>query len=531
MSQVTTRPNGTQQSGAWSVIGAASAHVALSDNSDTSYVQLTPRCRLDNDRMRVTFPAPTLPSGAQISSVGVRVRIQTTVWPAPQPQCLGWFRCHRPPNIITAIIDLILLLLFGWRCPQQPTVVWVTQTLQSQTSDPSGNPWTLDSFNNFEVNLGRDDNFGNPLRISEVYVDVNYTQQSTVTVTAPTGSITNTCRPTVVWTYTQPDANPPSKYRVVVYTAAQVAAVGFVPFVSSPLQDSGWVFGTDLQWTLTDDITNGNYSAYVMVGQTWPGAGDFISAYSSTSWTQSIAGAPNAILSSALFDSVYNRVALRFTQGAPSPATVAYAVQCSRDSGITWGPVRGGLLITNTGGTMTLYDEEAPLNVPSQYRVLAYGQTGSLLFAAAGYSNVISVTPFGTDFWIKDISDPTLNTPLPVKYQGDQVTRRRIQGTFEVLSGDLTTQKIVVNGPMYGIEGTLTLIFNSRQPADYWAAFQRIDQSGHILLMQYPSGEQHYVLFGPGAVGSDMTWTYELQPDYREVTVSYTEVAAPAITS
>ncbi|MCW2904198.1 MAG: RoPhREQ1 9 [Streptosporangiaceae bacterium] len=527
---VTLRPNGTAQQGSWSVVGAASAAVALSDNTDSTYVQLTPRCRLDIDRMRVTVPAPTLPAGAQISSVGIRMRIQTVVWPAPQPQCLGWFRCHRPPNIITAIIDLILLLLFGWRCPQQPTVVWVTQQLQNQTSDPSGNPWTLASFNNFEVNIGRDDVYANPLRVSEVYVDVVYTQQSAVTVTGPTGTITNTCRPTVTWSYTQPDANPQSKYQVAVYTAAQVAAIGFVPFVSTPLQASGWIFGTDLQWTLNQDITNGNYAAYVQVAQTWPGTGDFIGPYDDQTWTQSISGAPNAVLSSAVFDATYNRVTLTVTPGSGA-STYAFAVQCSRDSGITWGPVRGALLLTATGGSMTVYDWQAPLNVPSQYRVLAYGQTGSLLFAAAGYSNVLSVTPQVNVFWIKDIFDPTMNTPLPVKYQGDSVTRRRIQGTFEVLSGDLTTQKIVVNGPMYGIEGTLTLTFNTQQPADYWAAFQRADQSGHVLLMQYPSGEQHFVLFGPGAVGSDMTWTYEYQPNYREVTVSYTEVAEPPITS
>lgn len=531
MTTTTVRPNGVAQQGSWTVVGAADAAVALSDNTDSTYVQLTPRCRLDIDRMRVTVPAPTLPSGAQISSVGIRMRIQTVVWPAPQPQCLGWFRCHRPPNIITAIIDLILLLLFGWRCPQQPTVVWVTQSLQNQTSDPSGNPWTLASFNNFEVNIGRDDVYANPLRVAEVYVDVVYTQQSAVTVTAPTGTVTTTCRPTVAWSYTQPDANPQAKYWVVIYTAAQVAASGFVPFVSTPLQSSGWVFGTDLQWTLNSDITNGTYYAYVQVGQTWPGAGDFISPYASINWTQSIAGAPNAVLSSAVFDTIYNRVTLQLTQGGSSPATAAFAVQCSRDSGITWGPVRGGLLLTNTGGTLTVYDQQAPLNVPSQYRVLAYGQTGSLLFAAAGYSNVLTVTPTGSTFWIKDLMDPTMNTPLPVKYQGDQVTQRRIQGTFEVLSGNLTTQKLVVNGPMYGIEGTLTLIFHSRQPVDYWAAFRRADQSGHVLLMQYPSGEQHFVMFGPGAVGSDMTWTYEYQPNYREVTVSYTEVAEPAITS
>lgn len=532
MSATTTvRPNSTVQLGSWSVVGAANAHTALSDNTDTTYVQLTPRCRLDTQRLRLGLPTITIPTGAQISSVGVRIRIQTVVFPAPQPICLGWFRCHRPPNIITIIIDFILLLLFGWRCPRQPTVVWVEQQLENLTSDPDGNPWTLASFNQFEVHLGRDDVSGNPLRISEVYVDITYTQQAVITVTAPTGTITTTCRPTVTWTYTSPDSNPQASYNVAIYTAAQVAAGGFVPFVTPPIQTSGVTFGEDLQWNLTTDIVNGGYSAYVQVNQVWPGSNDFPSGIASITWTQSIAGAPNAVISNSLFDTVYNRVRLDITTGGPTPATAAFAVQASRDSGVTYGPVRNALLLTNTGGTMTVYDYEAPLNAPSKYRVLAYGQTGSLLFAAAAYSNVVTVTPQVDVPWLKDPLDPTVNTPFPIAYQGDARTVRRVQGTFEVISGGLTADKIVVNGPQYGPEGTYTLNFYKDQPADYWSAFKQLDQSGHILLVQYTNGEQLYILFGPGAAGSDMSYEWEVVPNYHKVSVSYTSVGPPPITS
>src|SRR5260370_14113136 len=111
MSAVTTvRPNATVQAGSWTTVGAANPHTAVSDNTDTTYVQLTPRCRLDSQRLRLGLPTITIPTGAQISSVGVRIRIQTVVYPAPQPICLGWFRCHRAPNIVTVIIDFLPLL-------------------------------------------------------------------------------------------------------------------------------------------------------------------------------------------------------------------------------------------------------------------------------------------------------------------------------------------------------------------------------------------------------------------------------------
>lgn len=537
------RPVTTVQPGLWTVVGAATADVALSDNLDTSYVQLVQKCRLDNQVIRLGFGTPAIPAGAQIISVGARRRIQTVVPPAPQPHCVHWFRCPGGGliGLVTAIIVEILRWIFGSRCPQQPTVVWVEEDLGTFTTDPNGNPWTLASFNPFTYDMGRDDDNTNPLRVSEVYIDVTYQQQASISVTAPTGTITNTCRPTVTWTYTSPDSEPQYAHRTAIYTAAQVGAVGFEPFVTTPLQDSGWLLGEDLSWTLSADITNGTYYAYVQVQQTWAGAGTFLSGIASTSWTQSIAGSPDAVLQSCTFDPIFNRIALTFAPSASSPTTAAFAVTARRSPGGPWVPVRTGLFIAATGMTpITIYDYEAPANTLSEYRVLAYGQTGSLFFAAADYSNVLSATPVVEDWWLKDPLNPLLNTILPVAYQGDSVTRRRVQGTFEPISGSTSVQKIVVDGPQYGIEGTLSLIFHENQPVGIagplYFAFEQIDAANHTLLLQYPTGEQHYIVLGPGAVGSDETYQWEMSkgPDrvkYRTLQVSYTEVDEPPITS
>jgi len=537
---VTLRPNSTQQLGSWTVVGAANAHTALSDNTDTTYVQLVPRCRTNDQVLRVGFPAPTPPAGAQIFSVAVRRRVQTVVPPAPQPQCSHWFRCNSPSlvGLVTTLVVDLLRFFFWSRCPQQPTSVWIEETLPAQLTDPNGNPWTVaGSFSPFYYDLGRDDTNANPLRISEVYIDVTYIQQSTITVTAPTGTITATCRPTATWTYASPDSLPQAASQVAVYTAAQVAAGGFQAFVTPPLQQSGWVLGESLQWTLAADLVNGSYYAYVQVSQQWTGPGSFVSGVASTNWTQSISGAPVAVLQTAAFDATYNRVQLVMLPSSSSPTTYAYAVQVSRDLGATWGPVRGGLLIAATGMTpLTLYDHEAPLNQASQYRVLSYGQTGSLLFPASAFSSTLSVTPFSEGHWLKDPLNPLLNSPLPVLYLGDTVVQKKVQGTFEPLSGGAFAQKIVVNGPMYGIEGTLNLIFHHKQAGDLFAAFQALESSRHILLLQSPTGEQHYIALGPGASGSDKTWMWDIIPGtnqvkYRKLTVSYTETAAPPITT
>lgn len=541
-STVTLRPNSTVQQGSWTVVGAANAHTALSDNVDTSYVQLTPRCRTETVRLKVGVPAPSLPAGARIFSVGVRARVQMVVTPAPQPKCLCWFECSRPQNIITTIVQFVVFLLIWLLCPRHPTTAsWTTVQLEYRTSDPDGNPWTVDSFTNFRVNLGRDDINANPLRISEIYVDVNYSQQSTLSVTAPTGTVTDTSRPTVKWSYASPQSDPQEQYQVAIYTAAQVAAGGFAPFVTTPVNGTnGFILGEESQWTAGVELVNGSYSAYVQTRQAWAGLGTFEGPIASTTWTQSINGAPAAVLQSATFDSTNNRVVLVFLPSSSSPVTTSFQLQRSDDLGATWGYVRGYVQVPASGMTpITAYDYEAAFNRQARYRVLAFGTVAGVAVPSTQYSNILSVTPTaqsGSWIWLKDPFNPLLNSLLPVKYLGDTRVRKRVQGVFEPIAGSLATQKVIVSGPVYGEEGTLELIFKAKDPVDYWARFLALDESGHTLLLQWPNGDQMYVRFGPGANGSDMQWQWDIHPDlgtvrYRMVTVAYTETDKPAITS
>jgi hypothetical protein len=537
----TLRPSTTIQLGSWTVVGAATAAAALAANVTTEYVQLTPRCRLDSQVLKLGFPALTLPANAQIFSVGVQVLVQTVVPPAPQPTCCGTFRCQRPQNILTTIIAAIFQFLFGpWYVPQAPTVTWMPQTLEYLTTDPSGNPWTIASFNSFEVDLARNDLNNNPLRYAELYVNVNYSLTGTVTVTAPTGTVTTLARPTVTWVYANPQSDVQQAFQVAIYSAAQVAGLGFIPFTTAPYDSSGgWVYSANQQWTGNYDVVNGTWWAYVQAQATWVGFGTFTTSAASTSWTQSVSGAPVATLNSATYDPVNNRVILSFQPSTSSPATTQFAVQVSRNLGGTWGPVRNYMLVPATGMTpVTAYDYEAPLNAVSQYRVLAYGTVVGVLTPSATYSTVLSVTAGPTSqFSLKDPINPVLNIiGLPIKYLGDTVTWRKSQAIYEVISGLPTAYKVAVTGPTYGIEGTFNLAMKEQDNTDFFTAFNTIEETGHTLLLQYPTGEQHYLVFGPGTVGSDKTYTWDLDPvtnkrRYTMMSVSYTEVAQPPITS
>lgn len=535
--QIVEGPNATSQLGSWTVVGAATAHAALTDGLDTTYVQLITRCRLDAQVLVLGFPTPTLPTGAQIVSVGVTARVQSVIYPAPQPRCVHRFRCNRSLNLLQSLAALIEFLVFGHTCPQDPvTATWHDVTLQTFPVNPQGNPWQLSDFATFFYDIGRDDDGGNPLRYSAVSLVITYSQQSVINVTAPTGTVTTTCRPTVIWTYANPDADPQQKFNVAIYTAAQVAAFGFVPFVSAPTQTSGWTNGTDLQWTLNADIVNGSYSAYVQVESVWPGTGEFSSGIDSITWTQSITAAPTAVLNYATYDPTFNRVKLSFQPSSSSPVTTFYRVDSSSDFGLTWDVVRTGLLTPANGMTpVIIYDYEAELNQTSRYRVLAYGTPGSLIQPAAAFSNTIDVVPVCSQVWLKDPLDPILNTPIRIATVGDAVTRQKAQGVYPVLSDGTSAFKVVVNGPQYGVEGTLQLQFFPGV-ADFWDQFQALDATGHALLLQLPTGEQHYIMFGPGAVGVDMVSRYDIglisnTRRYTFTTVSYTEVAKPAVTS
>lgn len=524
------RPNATEQLGSWTVSGAATAHQALNDASDTSYVQLITRCRNEPQVLRLNIgDLTTVPTGAKIFSVGERIRIQCVVNVRP-PRCIRWHRRCRPFNIVTAIVLLVFRILFGWPCPRRPTVVWVDQVLGYSTTDPEGNEWTVDAVNDLDVDLGRDDADTTPLRISALYVDVTFNQRPSASVSTPTGTITDTSRPTVTWVYSDPESDPQQAFRVRIFNSAQYSAVGFDPLTSPSVDDSGWVMSDLVTWTGDVELVNATYRAYVQVEQAWAGLGQHRSLVTFSQWTQNVAGAPNPQILISDFEPAQNRVRLVVAPGGTTPATVSYTIFRSDDAGVTWAPVRGGVQIPADGmNAVELYDYEAPLNLLVQYRAVAFRQLGSLRFVS-DYSNVISVVCDVVVFWLKDPLAPALNMVLPISASGaDQPSRPRAQGVFTPLVADgLDARAIVINGPLYGLSGSLELIFTQRDPeGDLWTAFNGIYRSGRTLLLQYPTGEQHYV-----ALGGDLSWTWDLvrtDVRWRRAQIGYTEVEKPPI--
>lgn len=537
MADLTTqvlRPNSTPQAGTGvTVTGAGSASTVLADSLDTTFVSINGLCRLDSQVLRVGFPTPTIPAGAKVYSVGLRRRILTQVasTPAPTiPVCNHWFRSVTGTIQVAGQVQDILKYFFNSTCPSSPvttptTAVWVEENLGTFLTGPGGQSWdATTNLNGLTLDQGRGDaSTGTTLSVSAVYLDVTYQRISTITVTAPTSTIPDT-RPTVKWSYASPDSQPQAAYQVAIYTAAQVASLGFAPFVTVPIQGSGVKLGEDLQWTLTADITDGVYSAYVQATSQWSGTGAFPTAIASSTWTRTATPAsppPSAVLDSAVFDEANNRVQLTFHPGGSSPATTAFSVQASRDNGASWGFIPSLSLLPANGMTpLVVIDYVANLNAISQYRVIAF--SGSPYVAAQQPSNVLSVTPVSDKHWLKNPNNPLLNTPLPVKApktdEGIKTTKRRTMGTFYPLGGEGSeVLPFIVYGPTHGDEYEFELFFELDDLTNVWPIVDELDRTGGVLLLQKPDATQLWIGIGPGATGQDTTENYDALPGHPKV--------------
>lgn len=551
---VTIRPNSTSSIGVDTntVVGAASAHAAWSDNSDSSYVQLTARCRNDPQIIRVGFPTPTIPAGAKVLSVGLRRRVATVAAGTTQPVGLHWFRTLEGLIQIYGQLQQPYKAPFTTLCPTDTSGgTFVDESLGSLTTTQSGAAWdpaTNLASGNFFYDYGRGDDAGGNHRVSEIYVDVTYQQQSTVAVTGPTGTIAST-NPTATWTFTSPDSMPQQGYEVALYSAAQVAALGFTPFVTPPLQTSGPQLGEDLQWTVPNAIPDGSYSFYVRATAKWSGPGDFVTATASNTFTRTVAAGgggqpaaaqpPNATLSSAVFDAANDRVALTMVPSSSSPTTAAYDVQISRDGGVTWDTPPSLTRIPATGMTpLVQYDYLAPISAVSQYRILSYSLSSGKYVAAAATSSTLSVTTSGSTWRLADPANPLNNCVVTPKWGKDgkhnEVIYPRMTATFQTLGGGGTEQPpIVRNGPTYGEAGTLELMFSGAQLAN-WPLFLQQLQSGHTLLLKKAFAEQKWVRLAAGPNTEDPKLTYDVVPgrpdviQWRKVTLTYTQCRPPA---
>jgi len=350
-----------------------------------------------------------------------------------------------------------------------------------------------------------------------------------VTVTAPTGTITNTTTPTVTWTDTlDTDGGAQTRYDVKIFSSAQYTAGGFDPSTSASTAASGIVSAADTSWVDTVALPNATYRAYVRVAQTVNGA-LLWSAWAFGGFVVSVT--PPAVPTLAVTaQNINGRIQAVITTGGGATTTDRVELQRSVDGGTTWLPVRNTELddgtITYPAAPVTILDYEAPNGTVTSYRARAL-HNYSGVYAASAWSTTQTATFTATDYWIKHPNVPALNMKLPggtaaamVSYP--DVQRAARQTAFQPLGATLP---VVVADTRAGATGTI--VVQLRTTAEKTALDALLDRVA-TLLVQGPSSHgipDRYVRIGDHSrVRVVDNGNFLMTRD----TMAWTEVALPA---
>lgn len=573
LTKITDRPSVTVSQGTATLVGGpANVAAAWSDSSDATGVRIAGLCRNDNQVPRVGFPAVSIPAGARVYSVEIRRRVLATPPGQTPPVCLHWHRAAAAAVLLVLGAqpkDVKKLLQLPAPSTTATTPTYLEESLGEDATGPGGAAWdpdtNLSAWNastnpgGYTYAAGRNDDGPATLEIVGVWRDIYYQTQATLTVTGPTGTNGDT-RPTITWEYDSAESQPQRSYRVGVYTLAQTLAPGFVPFETIPLvasgvqaptkADSWWLLGEDQQWTITADLTDGDYVAYVQLTSAWAGAGgDFTTEIETTSWTRDVVDAavpdttppPPAVLTSVDYNATLRRTEITFEPGTPVTGadadTTAFSVQHSRYGGVdgTW-EVAPSMEYIPANGTnpITVYDRLAPLNAESVYRVVAFSQ--AILVATTQPSNEITVTPTGHMHRLIHPTNPLLDVDLPLdmsQHDGIRVVERQMMATYQFIGGDSAEVLPKVSyGPTYGREYELESLYQGANLTELYPALRQLRRT--VCGFLHPDGTAEWVAIGPGVPGKDTEETYTPVPGRpdkvgsRRRSYVATQVRAPA---
>jgi hypothetical protein len=233
----------------WGVHGSGVSRMweCWSSTDDTKYCS----CPSNKGRGTVSFPLDitNVPDGAVISSVTIMVR-------AAKTSSSGRY---------SLTINLV---------PSDDTSKFTTRTLNNLTTspadyevatykaDPLNNPWDRNRINKILCQVFSYCGVLDGVRVYRFYTLINYHVRPTLSVDAPSGTVT-TPSPTVSWTYSQTDGDPQRSAEWKIFTSDQQEAVQFSPDTATPVA-SGTVTG-DTTSVVTSALVPDEYYAYVRV--------------------------------------------------------------------------------------------------------------------------------------------------------------------------------------------------------------------------------------------------------------------------
>lgn len=502
MTTATLRPNATITA-ADSLTGAASAHAATSDDSDSTYLT-------DNDTVALGFGTTTLPSGAIVKQARYRWRGRGDSWYAAATITLynSFYG--------TVVQDFIYPI---------STSLTTRTGVYATITDPfsAGYQNIVDTLAlRFEpgigISLGLD-----ALRVYEAYIDVVYVTQPSTSVTAvsPDPYTASTTIP-IAWTNTlDSDGGAQTRYEIKVFTDAQYGAGGFDPDTSTPYYTTGEVVSA----ALTADVgplENGDtYRAYVRVAQTVNGASHW-SDWAYDEFTMDVTTSDVDTVT-AVGQSDLGKITVTVAWDSGSTGWEYIEVQRSVDGGTTYADVRGAAYVAtaDSGATdFVVVDYEVPNGTTAKYRARATYLSSSLPITGAWVESS-DVEWASEDCWLKAPDDPTLNMTFCLADR-TPFRRQRRTGVFSVLGA---AAPVAVSDVRTKRTGTLLLELLEDYEATELAAI--LDGSS-VILVQFPDTmdiDDMYVV----VVNDEETFrSRNAEVLWRFWELDYVEVDAPA---
>lgn len=281
MTTASVSPNADRSgAGDFTITSASTIYLALSDASDSTYIDRTSGTVTKS--FVLDMETYSLGADEAVESVAVNVRMAR-----PETASKVYVRQGYVTDPAAGVIR------YGAADQYAGSASIATLTGTARINAPDGLPWDQTRLNNLVVQVT--DYASASAAISTIYeleAVATINTQPSASVTAPTGTITDTSRPAVAWTYTDADDDPQSVYEVKVYTAAQYGATGFDPETSTGEYESGLVTSADTGVTVPIDLDTGTtYRAYVRVGHAL-GSTNFLSDWSYSQFVMDYASQP-----------------------------------------------------------------------------------------------------------------------------------------------------------------------------------------------------------------------------------------------
>lgn len=492
------RPDSTSTGASnFTVTGGASAQVVLADDSDASYIR---KSGTGQKSIIVGLGNYTVLGTETIKQVRLRARTST-------PTSSGKMNLQLGTRVNGINYFFPALTVRGTTATGEISSAW-------QTASPDGASWDQSRLDALRCQITEYRDTTDRGYIYELYVDVQTTSRPTVTVDAPTGTITTTAKPDISWTFADTDGEAQSYYEIKVFSSAQYGVTGFDPSLSTYTWTSGQVASSDASAQTGTYLSSGSWRAYVRVAKTVNGAAFFSEwAYSAFTLTLTPPTTPTLTLS---YSSTFGNVTATI-DGAYS-ASFSYQrmdLQRSDDGGSTWAFVRNGSSITPDGSfNAVVVDYEAKRGTTANYRCRAVGFVGDNVIASAWSSaSTVSITNDGK-WWLKAMSASALNVGGVRVLTGLDMQQEEELAVFRPIG---RTRAVVVSGSLGGKDGSYSIV--SIGDAEWASVYGLISHQG-TLLVQAPDGTQKYIRI------INRTWseTGGVGALRREARVQYVEV-------